>query len=366
MKILQINKFYYPVIGGIETIVKDIAEDLNNKDDISVDVLSCKIKGKGEDCLINGVKVFKSSSFGRVLGMPLSFNFFKKLFAIEQDYDVLLFHFPFPLSAIAIPFLKNKNVYILYHSDIVRQKISQVPFIPFIKYGLKKAKKIIVSSKNLIENSKTLRKYKNKCEVNYFGININNFSLTSEIKIKSECIRKQYPTPLLLSVGRLVYYKGYEYLVKSMSGIENAHLLIIGEGALEKKLKKIISEEGLNEKISIIKPVENLRPYYNACDIFIFPSVANSEAFGLVQIEAMSFGKPIINTNLPTGVPEVSLNNVSGITVEPKNIEELNSAINKIISSKEMQQKYGDAAKERVKNIFNRKKFNERLLEIIS
>jgi len=363
MQILEINKFYYPWVGGVETIVKDIAEDLNGSDGLTVDVLACQVKGARDEETINGIKVYRAASWGKSLGMPLSLDFFRWLREIENDYDALLFHFPFPLAALAIPFLQNKNVFILYHSDIVRQKISRLFFLPFINASLDKAKKIIISSRRLLAHSPALSERQEKCAIIPFGVDINHFRLTEEIKEQAENIKQQYSSPLLLSVGRLVYYKGYKYLIAAIKNV-NAHLLIIGSGPQEEDLKTLIKIYKLENKISLIKFVDDLRPYYAACDIFILPSIADSEAFGLVQIEAMAYAKPVINTNLKTGAAEVSLDGLSGLTVAPRNPAALTAAINRILSDPELKNRLGKAARLRVETIFNRKIFNGLLRRI--
>lgn len=364
MKILEINKLYYPWIGGVEKIVQNIAEDLSGQNGLTVEVLACQAKGQRTEENINGIKVRRAASFGKKLGMPLSFDFFRWLFKIETDYDTLLFHFPFPLAALAVPFLKNKNIFIWYHSDIVRQKISRLIFLPFIKLSLKKANKILVSSRSLANNSPLLKKYQAKCEVIYFGLDLKTFSPNEQIKAEAEKIKKEYKRPLLLSVGRLVYYKGFQYLIAAMPNIE-AHLIIIGEGAQATELNGLIKLYNLENKVSIIKPVPDLRPYYQACDLFVLPSCANSEAFGLVQLEAMAFGKPVVNTDLPTGVKEVSLNQISGLTVPPKDPASLTRAINEILGNPELKKSFGDNARSRVVTTFNRENFQHQVKDVL-
>ena len=109
MKILQINKLYYPTIGGIETVVKDIAEGLNSNE-INIDVLACQKKGNRKEEIINGIKVFKAASFGKTLGMPLSFDFFKLFFKLKNNYDLIIIHYPFPLASLITPFINSKKL----------------------------------------------------------------------------------------------------------------------------------------------------------------------------------------------------------------------------------------------------------------
>ncbi len=362
MKILQINKLYYPTIGGIETVVKDIAEGLNGKDDITIDILACQRKGQRQEEIINGIKVYRSASFGKVLGMPLSFDFFKLFFEIKNNYDIFIIHFPFPLSTFLIPFIPKEKIIIYYHSDIIKQKISKIPFIPFINFSLRKAKKILVSGNNIIHSSSLLKKYKSKCEIIPFGIDLD---FTKEDYSQAEKINKQYaPNKLILSIGRLVYYKGFDYAIKSMNDV-NAILIIIGQGPEEKKLRKLIYKLKLTKKIFIIPPQVSLIPYLLAADVFLFPSTERSEAFGIVQIEAMAASLPIINTYLNTAVEEVSLNEISGITIEPKNSQAIAVAINKIISNDQIRINYANSARKRYKELFTKEIFLNKIKKSI-
>jgi len=366
MKLLQINKFYPPIIGGVEIVVQQIAESLKEQQYVS-DVLTCQKKGKRIVECIRGVTIYRASTFLTCLGMPLSFDFVYLFLNIRGKYDTFLLHHPFPLSFLLIPFIKNKDLFIWYHSDIVRQRFSKWIFMPFIEYGLRKSKKIFVSNQNIITSSSLLKKYADKCEIIYFGVDLDYFSENKQVSDSATDIKKKYGSPIVLSVGRLVYYKGYEFLIKAMSNIKNAQgegqLIIVGRGPLEKKLRNLIQKLNLEQSVFIINSVSDVRPYYFACDVFVQPSIANSEAFGLVQLEAMAYGKPVINTNLPTGVREVSVDKVTGITVEPKDEKALSNAIHTILFSVELKKRFGQNAHKRVKRLFDKKNFDKALIK---
>lgn len=354
MKLLQINKLYHPIIGGIESVIKDIAEGLNNRDNLTIDVLVCQKKGKRKIEEINKIKVYKSASFGKALGMPLSFDFFKLFFKIRKKYDKFLIHYPFPLATFLTFFIPKNKLIIFYHSDIVRQKFFRTILSPFIKYSLKKANKIIVSGHNIIKSSKFLKKHNAKCEIIPFGV---NFPISENDETEAKKIKKLNNNKrIILGVGRLVYYKGFEYAIRVMKNIE-AKLIVIGSGPEEKKLKNLIASLNLEEKVEILQPQESLNPYFLACSVFIFLSCARSEAFGLVQLQALAYGKPIINTYLNTAVEEISLNNITGFTVQPKNTKEIESALNKILNNKELYDQFSKNAKQRYEELFTADKF---------
>ncbi len=105
--------------------------------------------------------------------------------------------------------------------------------------------------------------------------------------------------------------------------------------------------------MTFLTDVQDVRPYYHAADVFALSSVARSEAFGIVQLEAMACGKPVVNTRLDSGVPSVSLDGVSGITVPPANPEEMGKAINSLLSDPLRSAAYGRAGQLRVKQHFS-------------
>jgi rhamnosyl/mannosyltransferase len=138
-------------------------------------------------------------------------------------------------------------------------------------------------------------------------------------------------------------------LLEAMAKTHGVELFIIGSGELEDSLARQTESLGITDKVHFLGTLEteDLKSAFYDCDIFTLPSVSRSECFGLVQLEAMVYGKPVINTSLPTAVPEVSLDGVSGITVEPANAVELADAINKLCDDEEFRKKCGQAARAR-------------------
>ena len=357
MKIIQINKFYYPLIGGIERIVRQIAEGLNKKNSFEVEVLCVNVKkGKRKIDKINGVKVRRAKSLGIFWGMPLSFDFlrlFKKLF---KEFDIIAFHHPFPLGDLALFIFQLKAKLIVhYHSDIVRQKALEIFFRPLILNTLNKAEKIVVSNPNLIKSSPYLRKFKEKCIVVPFGVDFEKIENNLDEE-EIERIKKKYGN-FILFVGRLSYYKGVDYLIEAMKEIK-ANLVIIGQGLMEKDLKLKIKNLRIKNKVFFLPHLEEkgLINFYKACSVFVLPSIFKSEAFGIVLIEAMACGTPIISTELGTGTSWINVNNKTGLVVPPKNSKALAQAIKKILENKELARKLSQNALKRAKEKFTQEK----------
>jgi rhamnosyl/mannosyltransferase len=170
-----------------------------------------------------------------------------------------------------------------------------------------------------MESSPYLKKYKRKCEVIPLGIDFKKIPRDSN---KAKSIRKRYGKKIVLFIGRLVYYKGVEYLIEAMKKID-AELLIIGKGPLKNELNGCAGKN-----VHFLGEVDDVAPYYQACDVFVLPSVQRSEAFGIVQLEASVYKKSIVSTRLGTGVEFV---NKYGLSVPPKDVKALKESIIKTL-----------------------------------
>jgi len=370
INILQINKLYHPWIGGVENHVQALAENLLDYEEINVEVVVSNENSRLKQETINGVKVTKLPNFiyslfkkPLLFSMPISLSLPKFL---RKKVDILHFHLPNPWGVLSYFMARPKGkVIITWHSDIIKQKFFLFFYKPFLKMFLKKASLIIVTSPNMIVHSKYLKGFANKCQVVPLGIDTNKLELTSSLKEEISQIKSKQDKKNLLFVGRLVYYKGVEYLVKAMTTVD-ANLTIIGEGNLKKDLESMIEKNNLQDKIKIIPPVSDkeLVRQYHLCDIFVLPSIAITEAFGIVQLEAMVCGKPVISTNLPTGVPFVNQDGKTGLVVEPKDFKSLAAAINKLLKDDIFSKDLGNYAQKRVKNEFTNKAVASKIVNI--
>lgn len=354
MKILQTNKAYYPKVGGIETTITTLSEGLVKKYGEDVSVLTCNENYhlKTVEKVINEVKVKYVPTYGFLSSLPLSPGYFKSI--MEYSGDILHIHEPFPLADLSVLLFSRlkrnfSRIVVSWHSDIIRQKWALSVYKKYLFEFLKIADKIIVSNPNLIENSDFLPFFRDKIEVIPIGVDLDWVDSCQESNCLAERIRRYNKSPLVLFVGRLVYYKGLEFLIDAINLIPNVSLVIIGSGPLRDKLIKKINELNLASRIKIVPEVDEkkLHSYYKACDLFVLPSVEKSETYGIVQIEAMACGKPTICTEIGTGTTFVNQNEVTGLVVPPRNIELLAEAINKLIINKEMGKQLGNQGKER-------------------
>jgi len=206
-----------------------------------------------------------------------------------------------------------------------------------------------------------LPSYRERCRVIPFGIPVEQFQHCDPTEVAR--IRDQYGPRITISVGRLVYYKGLEHLIQAMNKVQG-RLLIVGDGPLRAKLEHQVRAQGIGDRVVFLGNLKDLIPYYHAADLLVLASIARSEAFGVVQLEAMACGKPVVNTSLPSGVPYVSLDGITGITVPPANPEALAKAINLLLDDPIRRAQYGNAARRRVQAEFNLELMTRRTLQL--
>lgn len=367
MKVLEVNKLYYPVTGGIERIVQQIAEGLNKR--ISIKVLVCQKKGRGITELINGVNVIRSGSVGTLFSLPISLSFIWQLRKMSKSADVIHFHVPFPLGDLACLMANYKGkVVISWHSDIVRQKKMMKLYKPIMKKFLSRADIILVATQGHIEGSDYLSEYREKCRIVPYGLEPHIEEL-SDRYIEEKGIKNlnaEDKTTRFLFIGRLVYYKGCDVLVEAFSKVNNAELWLVGTGPLEESLKRKANELGVSKKVVFKGSLadDEMVECISSCDALVLPSIIKSEAFGLVQLEAMVFEKPVINTNLPSGVPYVSIDKETGITVEPESVEQLALAMQWLVDHEHERKIMGQKGRQRVKKNFTTAKMLNNIEEI--
>ena len=342
-KILQVNKFYKPWIGGVETLVEQIAEGLQS--DFEMSILVCDDRLSNPAVGTPQIKIIKARTLGVLFSMPLSLEFFRLFKKLSAENDIIHLHHPFPLAALAAFFyrnrLKRKKLTLTYHSDIVRTKFLGLLFKPLLLWFLRRADSIATTSPKLAQNSKILSRFPAKTTIIPLAINAD--------QVYPPAQKQDY----CLFVGRLVGYKGLPYLIRALAGT-GEKLKIVGRGPLEDQLKTLAVSLNLSGHIEFLGQVSDreLADLYSHAKIFILPSISSNEAFGIVQLEAMAHGLPIINTALPSGVTWVARNGQEAITVAPKNIPQLRSAIINLAKGLNMRERLGQQGKIRVEENF--------------
>jgi glycosyltransferase involved in cell wall biosynthesis len=278
--------------------------------------------------------------------------------------DLVHLHFPFPLGEFANLLCgRSRHSIVTYHSDIIRQKYLFKAYKPFLSMTLKRARFILVTSPRMIETSRVVSLFSDKCRVVPYGIDLDRFK-NADTGLTARLRSKYDGAPLVMFVGRLRWFKGLDYLLAAMRLVDG-RLLIVGEGAEEERLKRRVSAEGLEQKVLFLGeiPNEQMPEYYGLCDVFVLPSSHRSESFGIVQIEAMACGKPVISTELGTGTSFVNLHEKTGLVVPARDSGLLAQGINRLLQDGSLRREFGRNASRRAEE-FSSQSLNEKLVEI--
>jgi rhamnosyl/mannosyltransferase len=349
MRILQVYKDYPPVIGGIERHVKSLAEGESGRG-LDVTVLTTNTGPRTVVERSERLTVIRAGRLCRLASTPISISFFRWLSRLPADITHL--HFPYPPGEVGhLAAGKGRKLVITYHSDIVRQRRALRLYGATLRRVLKRADRIIATSRAYVGSSAFLSEYAEKCEVIPLGIDLSWMDRADRARI--EAVRSCHRSPLALFVGRLRYYKGLQYLLEAYTRIPGT-LLVIGSGPMRREWERLAAGCGLGGRVLFLGdvPDASLPAYYQACDVFVLPASHRSEAFGLVQVEAMAAGRPVVSTDLGTGTSFVNVHQETGLVVEPRDPDALAQAINRLLSDEPLRRKLGAAGRQRVEREF--------------
>jgi glycosyltransferase involved in cell wall biosynthesis len=353
MNILQIVKYFYPSKGGMESVVKDLSEGLcsfGKNINITVYTNSNFLSFKTTKLVSSNLIVIFEKTILFFKSQPVRLRY-KSLVRLISEADIIHHHFPYPNIEFWLLFyrrkLLSKKLIITWHANVENSRWSILFsfYKPVIKRLLRLADKIVVTSPNLFDNSKLLFEFKEKVVV---------IPLSYNPTISSISIPRKFPTGRkfkILFVGKLRKYKGLKYLIEAVKDLD-VQLYIIGDGEERENLLSLVRFYDINKKVFFFNNVSNddLRKFYFESDLFILPSINEAEAFGIVQLEAMANGLPVINTNLNSGVPFVSIDKYSGYTVIPSDSSGLKYAISEILNNPKLYEEFSINALNRAKD----------------
>ena len=360
LRVLQIGKFYPPHMGGIETHLQALCGALSQHVDAQVIVSNDDRRTVQE--VLDGVPVLRVGTLLTAFSAAICPAMVSSI--RRSTADLVHLHLPNPTAVLAYLASGHRGrLVITYHSDTVRQKFLGTLFQPLLLAILRRSAAIVATSPNYLQSSSVLSAFRDRSHVIPYGIDTSQFERCDPEEVKR--IRERYGERLIVSVGRLVYYKGFEHLIRAMLQLKG-RLLLVGGGPLRAQLENLAAGLGISDKVVFLGEMQNAAvvPYYHAADLFVLPSVARSEAFGIVQIEAMAAGLPVVNTRLDSGVPYVSVHDETGFTVPPGSPEALTDAINRLLDDPELRKSFGRAGVRRAKREFSLETMTNRILRL--
>ena len=309
---------------------------------------------------MEAVPVEAVASLGTLFSMPLAPCYVPGYLRSVRKADIAVHHAPFPFTdaAIWLGLPTDVALIVYWHADIVGFPLFKRLVRPILRRVLTRADKIVVSGTAMIEASDLLKPYAAKCEIIPYGSDLDFWRRLDADDLECvEEIRRRRPRHIV-TVGRFVSYKGFDVLVRSMRDVD-AQATIVGDGPRREELKQLAAELGLSSRVHFPGRLDRreIKRLFHSAQVFAFPSVSNAEAFGVVQIEAMATGLPIVNTHLPTTVPWVARHGQEALTVPPNDSIALANALNSILNEPDLARRLGASAciratKEFAQNVF--------------
>lgn len=352
MRILQLGKFY-PLKGGVEKVMYALAEGLSERG-IDCDAMFASKDGHTEDIQLNEhCHIYVCRTILEAKATMIAPTMVTTLAQICNRYDVIHVHHPDPMAALSVYASGFKGLVVLHwHCDIISQNKLLKFYRSLQSWLIRRADVIIGTSPVYLEQSDALTEVQQKCRCIPIGI----YETASDAELTHH-IKEQYAGKhIVFSLGRLVLYKGYEYLIEAAGFLPDDYVVLIGgTGNQHNHLQSLIESSGLQDKVKLLGflPDEHLGAYFDASDVFALPSIDKREAFAIVQAKAMQHGLPVVSTDIPgSGVPWVNKNGVSGITVPTCDAKALADAILQICNDEELHHHYSMQARQRYEQLF--------------
>jgi len=351
LRILHLGKYYPPVKGGIETVVETLCRGEAKWADSSALVLN-----QAPQTIVerrDGVEVTRVSSPARVGAVSLAPSL--PIWLARAEADVLVLHEPNPMALVAYALARPRMPLVVwYHSEVIRPEWKYKLFYePLLEFALRRATRIVVATPPMCDVP-ALARHRERCVVVPYGLDIEReHRVRDTLRIEPLAARR----PTFLFVGRLVGYKGVDVLLRALPGLD-ANIAIVGNGPLRQPLEAMARDLGIADRVRFLGEVssDELLQCYHACDAFVLPSVTRQEAFGMVQLEAMLHGRPVISTELRTGVSWVNQHERTGLVVRPGDVAELRRALQRLIDDPGLRLELGAAARMRVISHFTAEK----------
>jgi glycosyltransferase involved in cell wall biosynthesis len=358
VKVLHAFKDAYPPTrGGVELHVHDITRSL---DGFSFSVLTSSRSTSRRVHERLGVRFVETPERCRVSSAPVSPSWRKEL--RDSDVDLFHFHMPNPVGELALLASGVSTPLVAsYHADPVRSPGLAHLYSPVQQRFLARADRILVASPMLAATPPLLH-HRDRLQVVPYGFDPDRWD-PSPGEIAE--IRRRHPGPIVLFLGRLVWYKGVDLLIDAMRSVEGT-LVVVGDGPKRAELEARAQRAGLGSRVVFPGAVSDRRraAYYRAADVFVVPSTSRAEAFCLALLEAMAYGTPAISTEVGTATSWVNVAGETGMVVPPGDARALAGALDRLLGDEPMRQRFAEAAAARARSRFTLQAMLEAVTEV--
>lgn len=351
-RVLHVGKFYPPAPGGMEKVVQLLCESERAFEQLDSRVIVAGTANRTVRESWRAVPVTRVASVGAIGTVGLCPTFPLELARAARDITVI--HEPNPVALVADFAARQRGPLVVwFHSEVLRPQWKyRLMYRPFLRRVLARSARIVVSSPHLRDYAAELQPFRDKCVVIPFGLDADRLAPTPDVMARAHRLRDNAAFRLLF-VGRLVPYKGVDFLLRALER-GSAQAWIVGDGPLRAQLEGQARHLAIADRVRFLGSIadDDVAAHLHACDALVLPSITHAETFGMVQLEAMACGKPVISTNVRSGVPWVNRDGETGLVVEPGSAEALAEAIARLQADAVLRQRMGDAGRRRVAQDF--------------
>ncbi len=349
-KILQVFKTASPIsFGGVEDVINNIASTTNKYFDHTV---LCTNRDRSFISIEKNYKLISFKYFLSFSNNPISHAFHRFLLHNSKDYDLIHFHFPYPMMD--FHFLVNVPYIITYHADLQRSRLITIPYRLLAKHFLSRAARVVYTSKKYLHYSKFSK----------YGTKLSVIPLTAS-DLSESFLNQNFPKKnYFIFIGAFRKYKDLLTLLNATIS-SDVELIILGDGSDSIALRRFVRDRK-SSKIKFFGQVSDEYKFklLSEARALVLPSNNESEAFGVVLLEAATLGKPLITANLQSGVTEVNENGLNGIIFEKSNPVSLKKALLSLATDDELCDTLGNANREKYLKNYTRALFGERYKNI--
>lgn len=365
--IVHFGKYYFPDLGGIESVTISLARGAVEAGH-SVSVI-CFQKSQADTVQnVDGVKVFRAPIDRLISSQPLGIKYFIACYKASKNTNLVHLHAPNMLAALCALFIgKKPRLLVHWHSDVINKGFLGRVLRPLEFALLRKADVIVAATPVYADASTTIAPFKDKVIVVPYGTS-NAKTNSVKLELKSFLDKQLKGRKIILAVGRLVPYKGFDVLINAAKHLDDESVVVIvGGGPLENDLKQAIKDNDVTDRVILAGRCsdDELHALFERATLFCLPSIYRAEAFGVVLIEAMNYGLPIVASDIPgSGVPWVNQHDVSGLNVPVGDPFALAEACNQILTTPELRNKLSQGSRQRFENEFTEEVSVNRMMQV--
>lgn len=368
MRVLHVGKFFPPFAGGMENFLGDLLPALARQ---GVDVTALVHRSPGEPvahaCRFDESRVYRASCYGSILYAPVSPRFpflFNKILKRVKP-DIIHLHVPNTSAFWVMLLAKASKVpwVVHWHSDVVSSAIDRRLAIAYSVYRpveqrlLARARTIITTSQRYLDSSSPLNRWREKCKVIPLGLDPERLLPPERLPLQwAETFWGNTSVFRVLAIGRLSYYKGHDLLIRAVAETDGMRVVIVGEGDRRLELERLIRELRLQDKVVLsgLLPEAELQALLVSSHCICLPSIERTEAFGLVLLEAMRYGKPVIASDVPgSGMGWVVRDGKTGFLFQVGEARELARSMRRLANKPEKSRAMGEAGQKRFESFFH-------------